>query len=150
MAKILIVEDDEEIAMLERDYLEIEGFQAQVISDGGAAEEAALTGAYDLILLDLMLPGRSGYEVCRRIRDQVDVPILMVTARTESVDKIRGLGLGADDYIGKPFLGTAQHLFPGCLLYAHVGIPLAGYLDGMGIAVKEENSISRKHGCQGF
>ena len=103
MAKILIVEDDEEIAMLERDYLEIEGFQTEVISDGGAAEEAALTGAYDLILLDLMLPGRSGYEVCRRIRDQVDVPILMVTARTESVDKIRGLGLGADDYIGKPF-----------------------------------------------
>ena len=103
MAKILIVEDDEEIAMLERDYLEIEGFQTQVISDGGAVEEAALTGAYDLILLDLMLPGRSGYEVCRRIRDQVDVPILMVTARTESVDKIRGLGLGADDYIGKPF-----------------------------------------------
>ena len=103
MAKILIVEDDEEIAKLERDYLEIEGFQAQVISDGGAAAEAALTGAYDLILLDLMLPGRSGYEVCRRIRDQVDVPILMVTARTESVDKIRGLGLGADDYIAKPF-----------------------------------------------
>ena len=103
MAKILIVEDDEEIAMLERYYLEIEGFQTEIISDGGAAEEAALTGAYDLILLDLMLPGRSGYEVCRRIRDQVDVPILMVTARTESVDKIRGLGLGADDYIGKPF-----------------------------------------------
>ena len=103
MAKILIVEDDEEIAMLERDYLEIEGFQTEIISDGGAAEEAALTGAYDLILLDLMLPGRSGYEVCRRIRDQVDVPILMVTARTESVDKIRGLGLGADDYIAKPF-----------------------------------------------
>ena len=103
MAKILIVEDDEEIAMLERDYLEIEGFQTEIISDGGAAEEAALTGAYDLILLDLMLSGRSGYEVCRRIRDQVDVPILMVTARTESVDKIRGLGLGADDYIGKPF-----------------------------------------------
>ncbi len=103
MAKILIVEDDEEIAMLERDYLEIEGFQTEIISDGGAAEEAALTGAYALILLDLMLPGRSGYEVCRRIRDQVDVPILMVTARTESVDKIRGLGLGADDYIRKPF-----------------------------------------------
>ena len=89
--------------MLERDYLEIEGFQTEIISDGGAAEEAALTGAYDLILLDLMLPGRSGYEVCRCIRDQVDVPILMVTARTESVDKIRGLGLGSDDYIGKPF-----------------------------------------------
>ncbi len=103
MSKILIAEDDEEIAMLERDYLEIEGFQTQVISDGVQAEQAALTGEYDLILLDLMLPGRSGYEVCRDIRDKVDVPILMVTARTESVDKIRGLGLGADDYVAKPF-----------------------------------------------
>ena len=103
MSSILIVEDDEEIAMLERDYLEIEGFQTQVIADGEAAETAALSGQYDLILLDLMLPGCSGYEVCRRIRDQVDIPILMVTARTESVDKIRGLGLGADDYIAKPF-----------------------------------------------
>ena len=103
MSKILIVEDDQEIAMLERDYLEIEGFQTEIIADGEQAETAALAGGYDLILLDLMLPGRNGYEVCRRIRDQVDVPILMVTARTESVDKIRGLGLGADDYIAKPF-----------------------------------------------
>ncbi len=103
MSKILIAEDDQEIAMLERDYLEIEGFQTEVVADGEKAETAALSGGYDLILLDLMLPGRSGYEICRRIRDQVDVPILMVTARTESVDKIRGLGLGADDYIGKPF-----------------------------------------------
>ena len=103
MGKILIVEDDEEIAMLERDYLEIEGFQTEILDNGEEAERAALTGDYDLILLDLMLPGRSGYEVCRRVRDQVDVPILMVTARSESVDKIRGLGLGADDYIAKPF-----------------------------------------------
>ena len=103
MSKILIAEDDQEIAMLERDYLEIEGFQTEVVADGEKAETAALSGGYDLILLDLMLPGRSGYELCRRIRDQVDVPLLMVTARTESVDKIRGLGLGADDYIGKPF-----------------------------------------------
>ena len=103
MSKILIVEDDEEIAMLERDYLEIEGFQTEILDNGEKAESAALAGDYDLILLDLMLPGRSGYEVCRRIRDQVDVPILMVTARSESVDKIRGLGLGADDYIAKPF-----------------------------------------------
>ena len=103
ISKILIVEDDQEIAMLERDYLEIEGFQTEIIADGEQAETAALAGGYDLILLDLMLPGRNGYEVCRRIRDQVDVPILMVTARTESVDKIRGLGLGADDYIAKPF-----------------------------------------------
>lgn len=103
MAKILIVEDDEEIAMLERDYLEIEGFQAQVISDGGAAEEAALTGAYDLILLDLMLPGMDGYQVCREIRHSSDVPIIMLSAKGEVFDKVLGLELGADDYIIKPF-----------------------------------------------
>ena len=103
MSRILIAEDDAEIAMLERDYLEIEGFETELVEDGEQAAAAALTGRYDLILLDLMLPGCDGYEVCRRIRDQVDVPILMVTARTESVDKIRGLGLGADDYIAKPF-----------------------------------------------
>lgn len=103
MPKILIVEDDVEIAMLERDYLEIEGFETQTVSDGETTVEAALTGGFDLLLLDLMLPGCNGYDVCRRIRDRVDVPILMVTARTDSVDKIRGLGLGADDYIAKPF-----------------------------------------------
>ena len=103
MRKILIVEDDSEIAMLERDYLEIEGFETQVVSDGEAAVEAALSGGCDLLLLDLMLPGCNGYDICRRIRDRIDVPILMVTARTDSVDKIRGLGLGADDYIAKPF-----------------------------------------------
>lgn len=103
MPKILIVEDDVEIAMLERDYLEIEGFETQTVSDGEAAVAAALTGGFDLLLLDLMLPGCNGYDVCRRIRDRVDIPILMVTARTDSVDKIRGLGLGADDYMTKPF-----------------------------------------------
>ena len=103
MRNILIVEDDSEIAMLERDYLEIAGFSTGLAADGEAAVEAALSGAYDLILLDVMLPGCDGYQVCRRIRDRIDVPILMVTARTESVDKIRGLGLGADDYIAKPF-----------------------------------------------
>ena len=103
MPKILIVEDDVEIAMLERDYLEIEGFETQTVSDGETAVAAALTGGFDLLLLDLMLPGCNGYDVCRRIRDRVDIPILMVTARTDSVDKIRGLGLGADDYIAKPF-----------------------------------------------
>ena len=103
MRNILIVEDDPEIAMLERDYLEIAGFGTWLAADGEAAEAAALSGNFDLILLDLMLPDRSGYDVCRSIRDRVDVPILMVTARSESVDKIRGLGLGADDYIAKPF-----------------------------------------------
>lgn len=103
MKKILIVEDDREIAMLERDYLEIEGFEIDLITDGEEAVHKALSTHYDLLLLDLMLPGCSGFDICRRIREQVDVPILMVTARTESVDKIRGLGLGADDYIAKPF-----------------------------------------------
>lgn len=103
MSKILIIEDDDEISMLERDYLEINGFSADIISDGSKAVSTALTGGYDLILLDLMLPGINGYEICRQIRDKIDIPILMVTARLESVDKIRGLGLGADDYIAKPF-----------------------------------------------
>jgi DNA-binding response OmpR family regulator len=103
MARILIAEDDPEIAMLERDYLEIEGHEVAVVDNGQQAVTEALNGSYNLILLDLMLPGCNGYDVCRLIRDRIDVPILMVTARTESVDKIRGLGLGADDYIPKPF-----------------------------------------------
>ncbi len=103
MTKILIAEDDPEIAMLERDYLEMEGFQVSIVDNGQLAVTQALTGDFSLILLDLMLPGCNGYDVCRLIRDRIDVPILMVTARTESVDKIRGLGLGADDYIPKPF-----------------------------------------------
>jgi DNA-binding response OmpR family regulator len=103
MRKILIVEDDREIAMLERDYLEIEDFETEWITNGEAAVSAALKGQYDLILLDIMLPGCDGYDICRRIRERVDVPILMVSARTELSDKIRGLGLGADDYISKPF-----------------------------------------------
>ena len=103
MARLLIAEDDPEIAMLERDYLEMEGYEVTVVDNGQQAVTQALKGDYSLLLLDLMLPGCSGYDVCRLIRDRIDVPILMVTARTESVDKIRGLGLGADDYIAKPF-----------------------------------------------
>lgn len=101
--KILIVEDDEDISMIEEAYLEAAGFDTRIISDGENVQELLELENYDLILLDLMLPGKSGYEVCREVRDKVDIPILMVTARTESVDKIRGLGLGADDYIAKPF-----------------------------------------------
>lgn len=103
MTRLLIAEDDPEIAMLERDYLEMAGYQVHVADNGQQAVTEALSGQYGLILLDLMLPGCSGYDVCRLIRDRIDIPILMVTARTESVDKIRGLGLGADDYIAKPF-----------------------------------------------
>ena len=101
--RILIVEDDEDISMVEEAYLQSAGFDTAIITDGTEVGELLRCEQFDLILLDLMLPGKSGYDVCREIRDMVDIPILMVTARTESVDKIRGLGLGADDYIAKPF-----------------------------------------------
>lgn len=100
---ILIVEDDADISMIEEAYLESAGFRTKIIGDGSLVSAEIENEGYDLILLDLMLPGKSGYDVCREIRDKTDIPILMVTARTESVDKIRGLGLGADDYIAKPF-----------------------------------------------
>lgn len=101
--RVLIVEDDEDISMVEEAYLEAAGFETVIVADGRKVAALLERESFDLILLDLMLPGKSGYEVCREIRDKVDIPILMVTARTESVDKIRGLGLGADDYIAKPF-----------------------------------------------
>ena len=103
MSRILIIEDDREIAEIERDYLELDGFAADIASDGVSGLEQALAGDYDLILLDLMLPGMDGFSVCRRLREKLDIPILMVTARTQDIDKIRGLGFGADDYIEKPF-----------------------------------------------
>lgn len=101
--KILIVEDDADISMIEEAYLKASGFQTRIITEGTMVETVLQEERFQLILLDVMLPGKSGYEVCREIREKVDIPILMVTARTESMDKIRGLGLGADDYIAKPF-----------------------------------------------
>jgi DNA-binding response OmpR family regulator len=106
MKKILVIEDDVAIADIERDFLEINGFEATVETDGLKGTERALSGLFDLILLDLMLPGKDGYAICKEIRAKTDVPILMVTARIEDVDKVRGLGLGADDYITKPFSPT--------------------------------------------
>lgn len=103
MAKILIIEDDMAIAAIERDYLEIEHFEVEIVSDGRKGVSRGLSGEFDLILLDLMLPGMDGFAVCRRLREKLNIPILMVTARQEDIDKIRGLGLGADDYIEKPF-----------------------------------------------
>lgn len=103
MQKILIVEDDPAIARIQRDYLEMNGFACAVASDGESGLREGLTGGYDLILLDVMLPKMDGFAVCRALREKLDVPILMVTARTEDADKIRGLGLGADDYVEKPF-----------------------------------------------
>ena len=101
--KILIVEDDPDISMVEEAYLKSAGFETLIAEDGRNIKELVLNDSFALILLDLMLPGKSGYDVCQEIRDEIDIPILMVTARTESIDKVRGLGLGADDYISKPF-----------------------------------------------
>jgi len=103
MDKILIIEDDEAIAAIERDYLEIDNFQVEIAADGVSGLSRGLSGEFDLILLDLMLPGMDGFSVCRKLREKLNIPILMVTARQEDIDKIRGLGLGADDYIEKPF-----------------------------------------------
>lgn len=103
MAKILIAEDDEKIAQLEKDYLESNGYETEIIYDGDSVIPELKSEPYDRVLLDIMLPGTSGYDICRTIRDEIDIPILMVTARAEAVDVIRGLGLGADDYITKPF-----------------------------------------------
>lgn len=103
MNKILIIEDDIAIAEIERDYLEINGFEVTIETDGVSGMNTALKGSFQLILLDLMLPQIDGFTVCRSLREHLDIPILMVTAKKEDIDKIRGLGLGADDYIVKPF-----------------------------------------------
>lgn len=101
--KILIIEDDRDIASIESDYLVANGFETEICSDGLSGLESGLSGKYDLILLDIMLPKMDGFTVCRKLREKINIPILMVTAKREDIDKIRGLGLGADDYIEKPF-----------------------------------------------
>ena len=104
MKKILIIEDEEVIARKEQEYFELSNFETEVVGDGASALQKLNDNSYDLILLDLMLPGgMSGYDVCKKIRGQVDIPIIMVTAKTESLDKVLGLELGADDYLTKPF-----------------------------------------------
>ncbi len=103
MRNILIIEDDRAIAGIERDYLETNDFQVEIAENGNTGLEQGLTGNFQLILLDLMLPGIDGFTVCRKLREHLDIPILMVTAKQEDIDKIRGLGYGADDYIVKPF-----------------------------------------------
>ncbi|MCT4612866.1 MAG: response regulator transcription factor [Clostridia bacterium] len=103
MKKILIVEDDLNIADLEKDYLEVNEFEVTVENDGIKGLENARKNNYDLIILDLMLPGLDGFRICKTLREETDIPILLVTAKGEDIDKIRGLGIGADDYITKPF-----------------------------------------------
>ena len=106
--QILIIEDDSSIAELERDYLEISDFSVTIIEDGEKGLREALGKDYDLVILDLMLPGVDGFEICRRIREKKDIPVIIVSARKDDIDKIHGLGLGADDYITKPFSASAS------------------------------------------
>ena len=103
MSKILIIEDEEAIADLEKDYLELSGFEVQICNRGDEGLQTAMSEEFDLIVLDLMLPGMNGFEICKKIREEKNIPIIMVSAKKDDIDKIRGLGLGADDYMTKPF-----------------------------------------------
>lgn len=103
MSRILIIEDEEAIADLEKDYLELSDFEVEIEHTGNEGLEKALKESFDLVVLDLMLPGMDGFEVCKKIREEKNIPILMVSAKMDDIDKIRGLGLGADDYMTKPF-----------------------------------------------
>ena len=103
MSKVLIIEDEVAIADLEKDYLELSGFEVETENDGVVGLKRALSEDFDMYILDLMLPGIDGFEICKQIREEKNTPILMVSAKKDDIDKIRGLGLGADDYITKPF-----------------------------------------------
>ena len=103
MSKVLIIEDEEAIADLEKDYLELSGFEVEVVHQGDVGLLRALKEEFDLIILDLMLPGVDGFEICRKIRETKNTPIIIVSAKKDDIDKIRGLGMGADDYMTKPF-----------------------------------------------
>lgn len=103
MSKVLIVEDEEAIADIEKDYLELSGFTVTTCKDGTSGLAEALDGDYDIYILDVMLPGIDGFEICKKIREVKNTPIIMVSAKKEDIDKIRGLGVGADDYMTKPF-----------------------------------------------
>ena len=133
MSKILIIEDEVAIAELERDYLELSDFQVEIENNGDVGLKRALEEDFDMYILDLMLPGIDGFEICRRIREIKNTPILMVSAKKDDIDKIRGLGLGADDYITKPFSPSE--------LVARVKAHLARYERLIGSSVKENDVI---------
>lgn len=133
MSKILIVEDEEAIAELEKDYLELNDFEVTMENSGDTGLATALSEDFDLIILDLMLPGIDGFEICRRIREDKNLPILMVSAKKDDIDKIRGLGLGADDYLTKPFSPSE--------LVARVKAHMARYERLVGSHTKENDII---------
>ncbi|AOT70727.1 response regulator transcription factor [Geosporobacter ferrireducens] len=103
MKQILIIEDDINIAELERDYLQLNGYKADIVQDGMQGLKKAISGFYDVVLVDLMLPNKNGYEIIQEIRKVLEIPVIVISARNEDIDKIRGLGFGADDYLTKPF-----------------------------------------------
>lgn len=137
--RILIIEDEESIAELERDYLELSNFEVEVANDGQLGLDKALGEEFDLIILDLMLPGVDGFEICKQVRNNKNTPIIMVSAKKDDIDKIRGLGLGADDYMTKPFSPSE--------LVARVKAHLARYDRLTGSAV-EKNKIIEIRGLR--
>lgn len=133
MSKILIIEDELAIAELEKDYLELSGFDVEVETSGDVGLTKALEEDYNLIILDLMLPNVDGFEICKRIREVKNIPIIMVSAKRDDIDKIRGLGLGADDYMTKPFSPSE--------LVARVKAHLARYERLIGSGIRENETI---------
>lgn len=133
MDRILIVEDEQAIAELEKDYLELSGFDVTIENTGDKGLERALSGEFKLIILDLMLPKMDGFEICKRVREEKNIPIIMVSAKKDDIDKIRGLGLGADDYMTKPFSPSE--------LVARVKAHLARYERLLGSGMKENDII---------
>ena len=133
MNRILIVEDELPIAELEKDYLELSGFEVVIEMDGKQGYEKAMSGEFNLIILDLMLPGMDGFEICRKVREVSEIPVIMVSAKKEDIDKIRGLGLGANDYMTKPFSPSE--------LVARVKAHLARYERLIGSVVQENEII---------
>lgn len=140
MSKILIIEDEVAIADLEKDYLELSDFEVQIKNAGDEGLQAALEGDFDLVVLDLMLPGIDGFEVCKKIREEKNIPIIMVSAKKDDIDKIRGLGLGADDYMTKPFSPSE--------LVARVKAHLARYNRLVGTNQKPQNDIVEMRGLR--
>ena len=139
MASILIIEDEISIAELERDYLELSGFEVEIETSGTSGLERALKEDFNLIILDLMLPGIDGFDICKKIREHKNTPIIMVSAKKDDIDKIRGLGLGADDYMTKPFSPSE--------LVARVKAHMARY-KRLTASGKEENEIIEIRGLK--
>ena len=133
MSKILIIEDEQEIADLEKDYLELSDFQVAIENEGQAGLKEAMEGEYDLVILDLMLPGIDGFEICKTIREEKNIPIIIVSAKKDDIDKIRGLGLGADDYLTKPFSPSE--------LVARVKAHMARYERLVGVGTKTNDVV---------